>query len=107
MHEFQEAYPVDRLCLSDSEMRQTVVDMNGIVDEARGDLQLEVEGREIVQKVDVLLEILGAPAMLRIVLRNLLSKAVKCREVHAYPRPGRDRSREHPGGPGGRVLCPG
>ncbi len=60
-----------------AEMRQTVVDMNGIFDEVRGDLQLEVEGREIVWKVDVLPEVLGDPAMLRLVLRNLLSNAVK------------------------------
>ncbi len=60
-----------------AEMRQTVVDMNGIVGEARSELQLEMEGREVEWKVGVLPDVHGDPSMLRLVVGNLLSNAIK------------------------------
>ncbi len=60
-----------------AEMRQTVVDMNGIVGEARSELQLETEGREVEWKVGVLPDVHGDPSMLRLVVGNLLSNAIK------------------------------
>jgi light-regulated signal transduction histidine kinase (bacteriophytochrome) len=58
-------------------MRQTVVEMNGPVDETKSDLQLEIEEREIVWRVGTLPDVLGDPSILRLVVRNLLSNAVK------------------------------
>ena len=49
-------------------MRQTVVDMNRIIYDARSDLQLEVEGREIAWKVEALSKVLKDPSMLRLVV---------------------------------------
>ncbi len=60
-----------------TEMRQTVVDMNQLVDRVRSDLHLETAGREIVWKVGALPEVLGDPSMLRLVVGNLLANAVK------------------------------
>lgn len=60
-----------------AEMRQTVVDMNGIVGEARSELQLETQGREVEWKVGVLPDVHGDPSMLRLVVGNLLSNAIK------------------------------
>ena len=60
-----------------AEMRQTVVDMRGMVDEVRSDLRFEMEGREIVWKVGALPEVLGDPSMLRLVVGNLFSNAIK------------------------------
>jgi light-regulated signal transduction histidine kinase (bacteriophytochrome) len=60
-----------------AEMRQTVVDMNGIVGEVRSDLQIETQGREVEWKVGVLPDVHGDPSMLRLVVGNLLSNAIK------------------------------
>jgi light-regulated signal transduction histidine kinase (bacteriophytochrome) len=51
-----------------AEMRQTVVDMNGIVGEVRSDLQIETQGREVEWKVGVLPDVHGDPSMLRLVV---------------------------------------
>jgi signal transduction histidine kinase len=55
----------------------TPVDLAGLVDEVRRELQLETQEREIVWKVAPLPRVSGDPMLLRLVLLNLLSNALK------------------------------
>jgi PAS domain S-box-containing protein len=59
-----------------AEMHLTLVDMNRLVREAISDMKLETQ-RNISWKVGELPEVYGDPSMLRLVLQNLFSNAVK------------------------------
>jgi signal transduction histidine kinase len=59
------------------EMRSTYVNLDQLVKEALHDLRAELEGRAIVWKIEPLPEVHGDPSMLRLVLINLISNAVK------------------------------
>jgi PAS domain S-box-containing protein len=60
-----------------SEMRRSVVDVGLLVEEVRRGLEPEAAGRSIDWKVGSLPAVQADPAMLRIVLQNLLANAVK------------------------------
>ena len=60
-----------------AEMRHDAIDMNQLVQEAKADLQLEIDGRDINWRIDELPTAEADPAMLRLVWRNLLANAVK------------------------------
>ncbi len=64
-----------------TEMRPTVVDMNGLVQQALTDLRFETDGRDIDWRIGELPEVRGDPSMLELVLQNLLGNAIK------YTRP--------------------
>ncbi len=64
-----------------AEMRHAVVDMNALVADVRREVEAEADGRAIDWKMADLPEARGDPAMLRLVVRNLLANAVK------YTRP--------------------
>jgi PAS domain S-box-containing protein len=59
------------------EMRDTVVDMDRLVRTALDDLKLETAGRDVVWEIGALPEVRGDPSMLRLVVVNLLSNALK------------------------------
>ena len=63
--------------LGRTEVRPTVVDMNHLVRETLKDLQFESNGRDIVWEIGELAEVRGDPSMLRLVVQNLLSNALK------------------------------
>ena len=63
--------------LGRTEMRHTLVDMDHLVREMLKDLQFETNGRDIVWEIGELSEVHGDPAMLRLVVQNLLSNALK------------------------------
>ena len=58
-------------------MRHTMVEMDHLVRELVNDLQFETNGRDIVWKIGELPEVRGDPSMLRLVMQNLLSNALK------------------------------
>jgi light-regulated signal transduction histidine kinase (bacteriophytochrome) len=60
-----------------TEMRHTMVDMDRLVRETLNDLEFETNGREIVWEIGELPEVHGDPSMLRLVMQNLLSNALK------------------------------
>ncbi len=64
-----------------AEMRPSVVDMNRFLREVLSDLSFETNGRDIDWRIRELSEVRGDPSMLRLVLQNLLSNALK------YTRP--------------------
>jgi light-regulated signal transduction histidine kinase (bacteriophytochrome) len=59
------------------EVQPTVVDMNHLVRETLKDLQFETDGRDIAWEIGELPEVRGDPSMLRLVMQNLLSNALK------------------------------
>src|SRR5258706_14110314 len=59
------------------EMRSTHVNLEQLVKEALHDLRAELAGRAIVWQIEPLPEVQGDPSMLRLVLINLISNAVK------------------------------
>jgi light-regulated signal transduction histidine kinase (bacteriophytochrome) len=63
--------------LGRAEMRLTMVDMDHLVREMLKDLQFEADGRDIVWEIGELPEVRGDPSMLRLVMQNLLSNALK------------------------------
>jgi light-regulated signal transduction histidine kinase (bacteriophytochrome) len=63
--------------LGRTEMRNTMVDMNRLVRETLNDLRFETDGRDIVWEIGELPEVRGDPSMLRLVMQNLLSNALK------------------------------
>jgi light-regulated signal transduction histidine kinase (bacteriophytochrome) len=60
-----------------TEMRPTRVDMDRLVRETLNALKFETNGREIVWEIGELPEVRGDPSMLRLVMQNLLSNALK------------------------------
>lgn len=64
-----------------AEMKETRVDLDGLVEETIASLRPEIEGRNVIWKREPLPVCQADPAMLRQVLINLLSNAVK------YTRP--------------------
>lgn len=66
-----------------AEMRRDAIDMNQLVQEAKADLQLETDGRDINWRIDELPAAEADPAMLRLVWRNLLANAVKYTRARA------------------------
>ncbi len=60
-----------------AEMRAAQVSLNRLVTEAQRELQEDTDGRSIVWNIGALPEVTGDPAMLRLVLTNLMSNAVK------------------------------
>jgi signal transduction histidine kinase len=60
-----------------SEMLRTSVNLDQLVAQVRGELGAEAGEREVAWSVSPLPEVLGDPAMLRLVFVNLLSNAVK------------------------------
>jgi PAS domain S-box-containing protein len=67
--------------MSRTEIRQTPVDIDALVSEARRGLDAEVAGRSITWKIAPLPVVQGDRAMLRLVFNNLLANAIK------YSRP--------------------
>ncbi len=66
-----------------AELRHDAIDMNQLVQEAKADLQLETDGRDINWRIDELPAAVADPAMLRLVWRNLLANAVKYTRARA------------------------
>ena len=60
-----------------AEMRGAQVSLNRLVTEAQRELREDTAGRSIVWNIGTLPEVTGDPAMLRLVLTNLISNAVK------------------------------
>jgi light-regulated signal transduction histidine kinase (bacteriophytochrome) len=60
-----------------TELATTTVDMGQLVDQVRRDLQSETQGRVISWKISVLPAVSGDLAMLRQVVVNLVSNAIK------------------------------
>mgnify|MGYP001569590981 CR=1 FL=1 len=66
-----------------AEMRRATVDLGRLVKDVLHEIQEEARGRDIVWNVGPLPQVEGDPAMLRLVLVNLISNAVK----YTRPRP--------------------
>jgi light-regulated signal transduction histidine kinase (bacteriophytochrome) len=64
-----------------TEMRLTTLDLNQLLREVQGDMQQDLNGREIDWHITPLPIVQADPTLLRLVLRNLLENAVK------YTRP--------------------
>jgi PAS domain S-box-containing protein len=60
-----------------TEMRQTAVDMQRLVEEVRMNLAKEAGERQLVWRIEPLPKVQADPAMLRLALTNLLSNAIK------------------------------
>ncbi len=68
---------------SRTELKKTSVALGDLVAEVRRELVLDAEGRQIEWRVAELPRVQGDPSLLRIVLKNLLSNALK----YTRPRP--------------------
>ncbi|MDC0714823.1 ATP-binding protein [Stigmatella sp. ncwal1] len=67
--------------LGRAEVKKRTVELRQLVDEVRADLVTEAEGRRVSWHVAPLPQVQGDPSLLRLVLKNLLSNALK------YTRP--------------------
>ncbi|MCT7952354.1 ATP-binding protein [Ancylothrix sp. C2] len=63
--------------LGRAELRFTTIDMEQLVQEVLSAFQLDIQDRTINWQIEPLPEVEGDPAMLRVVLHNLISNAVK------------------------------
>lgn len=63
--------------MSRVDMMKTRVNLEKLVESVRQDLRHEMEGREITWEIRSLPEVEGDPSMLRVVLTNLISNALK------------------------------
>ena len=68
------------------EMRRQPVSMEGLVRDVRQELAADTQGRDIQWKVGALPEVLGDPSLLRQVVMNLLSNALKYTRHRSQPR---------------------
>ena len=73
-----------------AEAKKTVVDLDQLVKEVVAELQQETAGRDIAWKIGALPVCYGDRSMLKLVLVNLISNAVK---VHTHANTGRNRDR--------------
>ena len=64
-------------CLSRTEIHKQRTNLNDIVDVLREDLGSELRDRTVVWKVDTLPKVAADPVLLRLVMENLLSNALK------------------------------
>jgi PAS domain S-box-containing protein len=83
-----------------TELLRTRVRLAPLVTEVRESLAAEARGREVVWSVDGLPEVQGDPAMLRVVLTNLLSNALK----YTRPRPRAEIAVGWKAGEAGQVV---
>jgi PAS domain S-box-containing protein len=63
--------------LGRTKMRHTKVNMDHLVREMLNNLEFEADGREILWEIGELSEVSGDPSMLRLVMQNLFSNALK------------------------------
>ncbi|HEY9649902.1 MAG TPA: ATP-binding protein, partial [Coleofasciculaceae cyanobacterium] len=66
-----------------TEMRYTQLNINQLIQEVQREIQLEIDGRTIYWQIEDLPHVYGDPAMLRLVLGNLIQNAVKYTQPRA------------------------